>query len=375
MAARTLDTTLQSDLGPKKRSIVINGKFLLASLEGMPRVGREICRAFDALLDEEQYAGLDLRLAVPRGGDKITTFRNIKIEVVGRLQGLLWEQIEFPLYAGKRYCLNFTSTAPIFKRHGCVVVHDAQFRSTKQSHDLKSSILYNGITPHVARRYDTIVTASEYAKKEIREYDVCKRDDIHTIPHGADHVLRCSVNREILKKFSLGDGQFALSNSYVWPHKNVRVLLEAFFKGDPTRKLVLFGSSQLAAYKERGIEVPPNVTFLGRISDEELVSLMATSRMFLFPSTTEGFGLPPLEAMLLGSPTICSRSGPMPSNCGNGALYADPSKPEEWLAQIDRLWNSEFERDCLSRLGRARASLFKWETSARRYLDLIMARA
>lgn len=357
-----------------KQPVIINGKFLLASLEGMPRVGRELTRCFDALVEEPAYHGLDLRIAVPRGAAGQARYKNIAVDEVGRWSGFLWEQIDLPAYLGRRYSLHFTNTAPVLSRRGCVVIHDAQFMTSRASHTLKSLLLYKGVTPFVAKRYRTIVTVSDYSRDELVRYGLCDQRNLHVIPNGADHVLRHRPDTAILGRFSLAPGEFALANSYVHAHKNVPILLEAF--ASPAlagRTLALFGSSRREEYAERGIAVPDNVLFLGRVSDAELSALMQAARMFLFPSKTEGFGLPPLEAMALGCPTVCAQAGAMPANCGDGALYAAPGSSAEWAAHIVRLWTDSREHEALAAAGKARAEHFRWETAARAYLDLILA--
>ncbi|MFT4268377.1 MAG: glycosyltransferase family 1 protein [Xenophilus sp.] len=338
-------------------------------------MGRELTRAFDELLDLQAYRHLSITMAVPRGAEELPAYRNIAVRETGRFRGLLWEQIDLPLFAGRRYCVNFTSTAPVLKRHGCVVVHDAQFRSTPASHGRKSLLLYSAITPLVSRTYRRVVTVSDHAKAEIRAHGVTRRNDICVIHNGVDHMLAFGKDDGALRRLGLAPGGFALSNSYIHAHKNVRVLLDAFAELGPDRTLVLFGTTPREAYEARGMRLPDNVVFAGRVSNEELASLMTHARMFLFPSMTEGFGLPPLEAMSLGCPTLSARAGAMPEVCADGALYADPGDAGDWRDKIDRLWTDDSARRALSAAGRSRAARLTWSDAARRYLDLISADA
>ena len=356
-----------------KAQIVINGKFLLASLEGMPRVGRELCDSFDELLAEERYSDIRITIATPRGGADLASYRRIPVVEVGRRSGFAWEQIDFPLYVGRGYSVNFTNTAPVLRRNGCVVVHDAQFMSTRASHTLKSRLLYGGVTPWVARHYKTIVSVSNYARDEMLKFGVCDRNDIHVIHNGVDHILRRESDPATLDRHGLVPNGYLLANGYVHAHKNVGVLLKALASANGRYPLALFGNSDPATFEARGIPVPEGVRFVGRVSDEELVALMRGARMFLFPSTTEGFGLPPLEAMALGCPTICADAGAMPETCGDAVLFADPHRPEMWLAQIERLWHDAGELTVLAEAGRRQADRFQWRNSARAYLDLFLS--
>jgi glycosyltransferase involved in cell wall biosynthesis len=354
-----------------RNEFVINGKFLLAALEGMPRVGREVTEAMDALLDEMD--GVKVSILAPRGASNTISLKNIPIKEVGSHQGLLWEQIDLPLNLKGRFCLNFTGTAPVLLRNGCVVVHDAQFITARKSHGWRSALLYNIITPAVARRYRTIATVSEYARQEILDNKVCSREDIKIIFNGVDHTLRRHADTAVFAKHALIPGEFLLSNSYVHAHKNVPILFDAV-RNDPqlAGRLVLFGSSGKSSFEACGINVPAGVRFLGRITDGELVALMSAARIFLFPSTTEGFGLPPLEAMQLGCPTICSNAGAMPEVCGDGALFASAHDAADWRAKICMLWDDEGQRALLSAAGKRRAAGFTWTNAAKSYLDICL---
>ena len=90
-----------------------------------------------------------------------------------------------------------------------------------------------------------------------------------------------------------------------------------------------------------------------------------------FPSTTEGFGLPPLEAMLLGCPAIVAPRGALPEVCSDAVLYARPDNPEEWSNAIDLLEQDPVAKAGLVDKGRRRASIFKWSASARQLMTII----
>jgi len=356
--------------------IIINGKFFTAKLEGMPRVARELTRCFDYLVERSEFKDFVLKLAVPKDGCiDLPNFKNIEVHKIGRFSGFLWEQIDFPLFARKNFTFNCTSTAPLILKNGCVIVHDAQFKSTAKSHSLKSFILYNVITTFVINRFKIITTISNYAKKEILEFKVTKRKDILIIPNGIDHLVNVNPDFKILDKLKIKKGAYALSNSYVHAHKNIPILFEAFKKLGSEYKLVLFGTSIEKDYIERGMLPPQNVIFAGRISNDELSALIKSANIFLFPSYTEGFGLPPLEAMSLGCPTICSNAGAMPDNCKDGVIYAEPHEAADWKNKIEMLWNDNNKKNFLSTRGKEVSSTFKWEDAAVSYLNLFRSQS
>lgn len=356
--------------------VFINGKFYTALLEGMPRVGAELVNAFDILLAEPEFRALEMTLIGPKGIAGSLNFRNIRIREQPALRGFLWEQVAAVLASGTNYLVNFTSTAPVLKRNGCVVVHDAQFRSTPLSHGGRSALLYGLVTPLVAKTYRNVVTISEYAKAELLRYGVTARTDLAVIHNGADHALRWVEDDRVVAENGLRTEPYLLANGVVHHHKNARILFEAARqRPDIAAKLVMFGSSKREDFEARGIEVPSGVRFLGRVTDGELCSLIKHASLFLFPSLTEGFGLPPLEAMSLGCATICARAGAMPEVCADGAAYADPADAAEWIRRIDELLGDEAARRALAAAGLARAGAFTWEAAARRYLTLFMREA
>ena len=92
---------------------------------------------------------------------------------------------------------------------------------------------------------------------------------------------------------------------------------------------------------------------------------MSAAAAFVFPSTYEGFGLEPLEAMACGTPVICSDRTSLPEVVGDAALLADPDEPQEWAEGVSSLLGDPRKSRDLVEAGRSRAAEFTWEKTAR----------
>jgi glycosyltransferase involved in cell wall biosynthesis len=118
----------------------------------------------------------------------------------------------------------------------------------------------------------------------------------------------------------------------------------------------------------------PGVRLLGRVSDGELRALYTHATAFVFPSLTEGFGLPPLEAMLCGCPTVVSRAGAIPEVCGDASRYVDPTDEAGWTrAMVEVAGQGEDARRAAVEAGRRRAAPFTWARAARQMVDHLTA--
>ncbi|MCJ2179787.1 glycosyltransferase family 4 protein [Novosphingobium album (ex Hu et al. 2023)] len=357
-----------------KPDTIINGKFLSAAMTGVHRVAFEIANALASLSEQNAPELRGRRFEVWHshdGRDKAEAIR-LPVREVGPLKGILWEQLTLPAWQGHSMLLNLCNLGPLASGNALTMIHDAQVLLSPKSYGLGFRLWYITLQRILARRNRALLTVSQYSREQIAKAGLAPADRIHVIHNGVDHVLRVPPDDAILERFSLAGTSYALGLATVQAHKNIGVLLKAFAKPELAgMKLVLFGSANHAAFTAAGHELPRNVVFAGHVTDGELRALMEHACALLFPSTTEGFGLPPLEAMLLGTPAVCAPCGALPEVCGDAALYADPHDAGAWAATLAGLASDSARQAALSVQGRTHASHFTWRNAALRLLDIL----
>lgn len=164
----------------------------------------------------------------------------------------------------------------------------------------------------------------------------------------------------------------------VKPHKNLATLVEAFGRivSSVPHDLLIAGKESGfitadRASRHAAAALGERVRFTGELARESLEQLFLHADAFVFPSLYEGFGLPPLEAMACGCPTIVARAGSLPEVCGDAALYFDPTSSEELASVMVHLLSDVNLRQGLAERGRCRAARFPWDRCATQTLDVI----
>jgi glycosyltransferase involved in cell wall biosynthesis len=121
--------------------------------------------------------------------------------------------------------------------------------------------------------------------------------------------------------------------------------------------------------REVQIEGPGRVVLTGRVTDDELDALYRSASAFVYPSLYEGFGLPVLDAMARGVPTIVSTSSSLPEVAGEAAVPVDPRSTAALAGAIERVLRDSALADRLRAAGLARAAAFSWDETARLTLE------
>jgi glycosyltransferase involved in cell wall biosynthesis len=167
---------------------------------------------------------------------------------------------------------------------------------------------------------------------------------------------------------------FVLYLGGVDARKDVPMLLEAFSRvvarrSDPVL-LVLAGhvlnAPEYPSLLElaRSLGIGDRMRVLEFVPLEHLAMLLSAARVFAFPSRSEGFGLPPLEAMACGTPVVCTTGGALGEVVGDAALTSPPGDATTFAAQLERALDDEPLRENLRQRGLARAATFTWARTA-----------
>jgi glycosyltransferase involved in cell wall biosynthesis len=342
------------------RGVDFNGKYLCAAPTGVHRVAHEMITAL-----ARRNSASEARVLAPRNIRRQPDYGAIPVVNVGVFTWQLWEQISLPWRSRGRLLVSLCNLGPLVRREAVTMIHDAQVFLTPQSYGFFFRAWYRWALPTIGRRHRQILTVSNYSREQLIAAGIARRDRVVVIPNGVDHILANAPATAIVGKLGLQPGRFVVALASLQAHKNIGLLLRAFAEpqlGGLT--LVLVGAADEAAFRAAGHAIPANVRFASKVSDGELRALMEQAGCLAFPSTTEGFGLPPLEAMLLGCPAVVAPCGALPEVCDEAVLYAAPDDLAAWVGAIRSLCLDPDVRREYSERGRRHASQFTWDRAA-----------
>lgn len=351
----------------------INGRFLAQKLTGVQRYAAEMVKAIDALLTTNHVPAwlrqADWQLLAPPNASETLPLNRIKIRKIGRLSGHAWDQIELARTAAGGRLISLANAGPVLHRDHVVVIHDAQVFRRPDFFSWRYLAVHQTMGRLLARRA-TIATVSDFSRRELAAVLGLSNSDIPIFPNSAEHFAATEPDIGVLNRLGVQPRSYFLFVGSRTKNKNLSVAIRAAqLLERPDTPLVIVGGDNSKVFQDNSSASEAGVLFAGRLTDNEIAALYAHALAFVFPSLYEGFGVPPLEAMLFGCPVIASTADAVMETCGEAAAYFSATDAEA-LKQLmlERLAIGAIS-DQERRKQQDRLALYSWQKSAQALLD------
>ncbi|MDA1169204.1 MAG: glycosyltransferase family 1 protein [bacterium] len=270
----------------------------------------------------------------------------------------------------------------LYRRPYVVTIHDITrfiFPGQKRQSILQQ-VGYELVFANAVAHARQVIAVSNATKQDMQQLPFSCVAPITTIYEGVDAEFMKPISVASRQKVRLllgTDRPFFLFVGVWMNHKNLIRLLAAFQevqKHVPEVALVITGKpipgySNLFAYVQKD-SLQRDVFFPGFVPHELLPALYAESTAFVFPSLYEGFGLPPLEAMMCGAPVIASNSSSIPELLGNSAEYVNPESVEDIARAMLKIQQDKEHSQRLKICGKQQAQQYLWTKAAEEHITV-----
>jgi glycosyltransferase involved in cell wall biosynthesis len=315
---------------------------------------------------EDPFAGagrVERRQIDIRGGDRLNLWEQVRLPLAARLTGA--DVLHCPANTGARW-----SPVPLV-----LTVHD--LIPLEMDPDSATARRWGAKVAAAARRARRVLTPSQYSKEQlVRRLGVSpsKVRVNYWAPDGAcRRVADPAAWNRARRRYGLPDDQpYVLGFGAEDPRKNTRRILEAW-AGLPARlratfALLLVGIQEtvLAEYRRLAAELSltPDCSLQGFAGEQDLPALMSGAAALCYPSLSEGFGLPILDAFTCGTAVLTSNVTSLPEVAGDAAVLVNPRSASAIRAGLEQLLGDERLRADLVARGSERVKEFTWDRTA-----------
>lgn len=288
---------------------------------------------------------------------------------------IAYEQLIFPFVLrrfGVNTLLNASFTGPLIWGGDMVtVVHDLFYHIVPAMVRPDRRLYLKLLTPPTIRRSRAVIAVSHNTG----------RDVIQAYPDVADRVtvipLACRPMSQTIEPQTV-PSDYAMMVSTITANKNPEVFVAALKRmqsRQPRVRGIIIGNDPegLAASAISSHNASDIIEQRCHVSDNELAKLYAHAFAVVIPSYYEGFGLPVLEAQMIGVPVLCSDRGSLPEVAGDGAIFFDPDDPETLANGLSIVLNDPTTRYRLIDAGKANVAYYSWERTARDTISVLCA--
>jgi len=320
---------------------------------------------------DSRYPGVAAWRDLPR-----TNLVETPVQDWSKAQAQLWEQTTLPRLCAKHRCdvaHHPITTSPLWT-NGCksvVTLHDLNYYLHPEWYSLSFRLAYAACATPGLRRADRVVAVSNYVFNQARDLLHLPAEGLRMVYNGAT-----PLNVELSLKES--NPRYILCVGALPPHKNLVRLIKAFqlirsefdelelhLAGRPHPKMNR-DNPELSRLLDS-----PGIQQLGYLSDSDLAKAYAGASVFCFPSLEEGFGLPLLEAMSVGTPVVTSNISCLPEIAGPNAILVDPYSIESMAGGLRQtLQFSPVEQAARSAQAKAWMVRFSWVAAADAYFQI-----
>ncbi|MDO4244608.1 MAG: glycosyltransferase family 1 protein [Deinococcus sp.] len=259
-----------------------------------------------------------------------------------------------------------------------MTIHDVSTLDHPEWFSRRFSGWYNFLLPRLARQSTKIITVSEFSGDRIAERCGVSRGKIEVTPLGVNDRFRIRApepeQKAVLSRLGLTGSKYFLFVSSLEPRKNISRIVDAWRSWEnrpPDLELVVVGGESKIFSQGVDSSQAADLKLLGRLSDEELITVYQNAHAFIYVSLYEGFGLPILEAMAAGIPVISSNAASLPEVAADSALMVDPLDTCGILEHMKRLYDDPVLHDELARKGEEHSRRYSWERTAQLTQDIL----
>ncbi len=295
-----------------------------------------------------------------------------------RLLLLIFEQLVLPLILMSRsidviHSLHYTMPM-ISTSSRIITIHDMTFVLWPKAHTLLRRLFFNFFTKLAVRHGEGILYVSESTRQDTVRLLGGTGNYTRVVPLGVEPCFFTSPKvehtGETICRMAIREPYFLFLGT-IEPRKNLNRLIRAFELISikyPKHSLVIAGKlgwgyqSTLDAIMCS--PVSDRICRIGFVSHEDKLALISGCDLMVYPSLYEGFGLPVLEAMAMGTPLITSNTSSLPEVAGAGAVLIDPTSIEQLVNAIDHVLSDEAFREQLTRQAKLQAAKYSWTRTA-----------
>ncbi len=264
-----------------------------------------------------------------------------------------------------------------------LTIHDLSFLRYPEFFSWKRRLWHRVVNvKKQVKQFDKIVAVSENTANDL--IDLCGIDEkkVKVIYSGIPDNYELQITNYELEKakdtYSLPE-KFILYLGTIEPRKNIRSIIQAYNKLRDARyemrdtRLVLAGGK---GWKSKNIyseceksKYKDDIIFTGYVNNEDKPALYNLAEMFVYPSFYEGFGFPPLESMVCGTPVLTSFSSSLPEIVGDAGIMIDPYNINDLTKAMEELLIDKDLKNSLKEKGFKQSRKFDWKETARKYLE------